>query len=305
MTNPAVIQQVKARVLKGIRDIPSLPVVVNQVIQLLNTPNSSSAQIADLISYDPGLTSRILRMVNSSAYGIPRQLTNIQQSIALLGYGAVRGLVLGASVCKMIGKQGAASSGNLDVEEFWEHSLMTSFLARRIATLYQLPDADEIFSAAMLHNIGILLLYSQAPDIDKVLHSHLKKVQAWRYSPHAFQVEHQALGFTHMELGRELAERWQLPLMMQAVMGNYVSPVEDDEDYESAVFSVSLAHYVMAALNTHHGVVDAVSLEDIPLVARTYFSLETDEELQAISQYIEPLKAESAEIRAALLGPSR
>jgi len=302
-TNTDAVQQVKARVLKGIRDIPALPVVVNQVIQLLNTSNSSSAQIADLISYDPGLTSRILRMVNSSAYGIPRQLTNIQQSIALLGYGALRGLVLGASVCTILGKQGSAKVGNLDVEAFWEHSLMTSFLARRIATLYELPDADEIFSAGMLHNIGILLLYSQVPDMDKVLHRGLKQGGIWRYSADAFIMEQQALGFTHVCLGTELAERWQLPLMMQAVMKNYVYPVENDEDYEAAVFSISLAHYVLAALKKRHDIIDDVMLEDLPLIARNYFSLETDEELQAICAHIEPLRAESAEIREALLGP--
>ena len=101
----------KQRILKGVRDIPALPQVVTQVVELLNKSSSSSSQIADLISYDPGLTSRILRMVNSSAYGIPRQVSSIQHSIAMLGYNSVRGLVLGASICQIFSTPTSGAKG--------------------------------------------------------------------------------------------------------------------------------------------------------------------------------------------------
>lgn len=304
MPTPTPTLQAKAardRILRGLKDIPAFPVVVNQVLEKLNSPNANGAQVAQLVSYDPGLTSRILRMVNSSAYGIPRQVTNIQHAIAMLGFSAVRGLVLGASLCTILTSGKVAYKHNLDVHAFWEHALMVAFLSRRIASLYQLPDTDEIFSAGLLHNIGMLVLFSQATELDRHIHATLSRKQIWRFSPLARRVERELLSFDHVSLSRELAKRWQLPYLMQAVMEGYAQPQENGEEYESAVFCVSLAHYALAAMNAVGGEVEAVALGHIPAGVAVYFSIETDGELRAICEHIAPLQAESAEIRQALL----
>ena len=300
----------KERILKGVRDLPSLPEVVTQVVELLNKSSSSGAQIADLISYDPGLTSRILRMVNSSAYGIPRQVTSIQHSIAMLGYNAVRGLVLGASICQIFspitsevkGKGLCKNKQAFDLEEFWRHALMTAFFAKHLAEHFKLPKADDIFSAGMLHNIGVLVLHMQDPLSDTLVHNALAKKKIWRYAPVALPIEHSVLGFTHIDLGVELAQRWQLPEVMRAVMSRYNRPRITGDETDSAVFAVALAHYLLALVFQLDSDFDRISCDHLPDALCTFFRLELDEDVQSLCQHIAHLLEESEEIMRSLIG---
>jgi HD-like signal output (HDOD) protein len=296
----------KQRILRGVRDIPALPQVVTQVVGLLNKPSSSSSQIADLISYDPGLTSRILRMINSSAYGIPRQVTSIQHSIAMLGYNAVRGLVLGASICQLFSSTTSDSKSKkkqgLDLKGFWQHALLTAFFAKHLAEHFNLPEADDIFSAGMLHNIGILGLHTQDVVSDVVVHNALAKKKIWRYDPQALPIEYSVLAFTHVDLGSELAQRWQLPKIMQAVMSRYNRPVLTGDETDSAVFTVALAHYLLALVIQVDYHFEQIGCAQLPDALCTFFRLETNEDVQALCEHIAPLLGESEEIMQSLLG---
>ena len=299
----------KQRILKGMRDIPALPQVVTQVVELLNKSTSSSSQIADLISYDPGLTSRILRMVNSSAYGIPRQVTSIQHSIAMLGYNAVRGLVLGASICQLFSPSTVGTKKNthkkqqgLHLEEFWQHALIMAFFSKYLAEHYKIAEADDIFSAGMLHNIGILVLHTQDIVSDVVVHNALAKKKLWRYAPQALPIEYSVLAFTHVDLGTELAQRWQLPKMMQAVMSRYHKPMLTGDETDSAVFVVSLAHYLLALMLKVNNDVEQITCKQLPDYLCTFFRLETNKDVQALCKHITALEEDSEEIIQSLIG---
>src|SRR5437764_442296 len=89
-------------ILKRVGDLPALPDVVNKIVELLGKPDSSAAEVAKFISYDPGLTSKVLRMVNSAAYGFQRQISSVQHAIMILGFSTIRGLVLSASIFKLL-----------------------------------------------------------------------------------------------------------------------------------------------------------------------------------------------------------
>jgi HD-like signal output (HDOD) protein len=284
------------RLLRGMKDLPSLPQVVTQVMGLLNKPNSTGGQIADLVRYDPGLSSRILRMVNSSAYGIPRQVTSVQHAIAMLGFRAVHGLVLSASVCQILGRERAKSQYSLDVQAFWQHALMVSFLAKKIAILYRLPNEDEIFSAGMLHNIGVLAIYSQAPDLDKKLNQLLSAKGIDRFDPTALVLEDFVLGFNHTYLGSELTQRWNLPDLMREVIEHYHAPVDEGDNTNSAVFCVALAHYALAAYHKADGNLEAIDVSGLGSSLRQFFRLKQNEDLHNLCQLIPDLKDESAEI---------
>jgi HD-like signal output (HDOD) protein len=296
MNYPATPNTNAQRLLRGMKDLPSLPQVVTQVMALLNKPNSTGGQIAELVCYDPGLSSRILRMVNSSAYGIPRQVTSVQHAIAMLGFRAVHGLVLSASVCQILGRERAKSQYSLDVQAFWQHALMVSFLAKKIATLYRLPNEDEIFSAGMLHNIGVLAIYSQAPDLDKKLNVLLQTKGIERFDPATLVIEDYVLGFNHTYLGSELTQRWNLPELMRHVIEHYPSPTGEGNTTNSAVWCISLAHYLLAFYAKAHGDTDYIHASSLSTPLRQYFKLEEDVDLHALCEHIPSLKEESAEI---------
>jgi HD-like signal output (HDOD) protein len=282
--------------LRGLKDIPALPQVVTQVLEILNRPQATSSQVAHLVQFDPGLSSRLLRMVNSSAYGIPRQVTSVQHAIAMLGFRAVHGLVLGASICTLLNQDATLKNKDgLDVQAFWQHALLVSFLAKKIARLYRLPDEDEIFSAGMLHNIGVFVMCTQAPEQDAVLHKSLQKQGFSRFGTQALTVEEAIMGLRHTELGAALTQRWNLPHLMQYVIEHYPHPPEEPESpAASAVYSVSLAHYL---LNSPEIQAQSPILQSgIPAPVLVFFSLDSMEDIQVLQEYVPGLREECQDI---------
>lgn len=225
--------------LKKIRDIPSLPEVVNRIIQLLGKPNTPASQIADLIAYDPGLTSRVLRMVNSAAYGFQRQISSVQHGIMILGFNTVRGLVLSTSIFKMLASR--SSTGALEHKDIWEHSIATAIAAKITSRYLGIPDADDAFSAGMLHDVGkmVLDLYFTS-DYLPVINEAKKKNMA----PHGktfMALEKEMLGMSHTEIGAALAAKWKLPVAINQVIEFHHAP-ERAKLCQPLVFAVALAN---------------------------------------------------------------
>jgi putative nucleotidyltransferase with HDIG domain len=226
-------------VLKRIRDIPSLPEVVNRILAIISLPNTPASEIAKLIAFDPGLTSKVLRMVNSAAYGFQRQISSIQHGIMILGFNTVRGLVLSASIFKLF--EGHTHPGGLNHEKFWEHSLGTAVAARLLGQALRIPDADDIFSAAMLHDIGkvVLDVYFKA-DYAEVLNA--ARQQRIPFHGAAFyELEERMLGVTHTSIGSFLAIKWKLPLTITEVIQYHHQP-DEAENCQPLVYLVALAN---------------------------------------------------------------
>lgn len=284
----------KDQLLKRVRDIPALPQVVNEVLSLLSVPGSPASRIAELISLDPGLTSRVLRMVNSSAYGMQRQITSVQQSIALLGFASVRSLVLSASVCNAFrnpSKQ--VKEGGLEIEEFWHHSLLTALCAKHICTLYNMKEGEEIFSAAMLHDVGHLILGYFASDLDHILTQNLHKLKIDRDSPESLGIETKLFGFDHQALGMDLAQRWNLPAPVIEVIAHHHKP-KLAQKHQGAVLVVALCNQLLHA-RKHYGW-DELDLDCLTPDVIEFFSFEEDEELEALGEQLAPFEEEAREL---------
>lgn len=239
-------------ILRRIRDIPSLPEVVNRIILLLNEPNTPASEIAKLISYDPGLSSKVLRMVNSAAYGFQRQISSIQHGIMILGFNTVRGLVLSASILKMFESQGSGPQG-LDHRRFWEHSLATALGARIMATSLRMPDADDAFSAGMLHDIGkVVLDVHFRRDYQQVMELARRK----KISPHGpafLAIEDSVLQSDHTRVGAFLATKWKLPVTIAETIQYHHAP-QEAPTCQPLVSLVALANQLAILLLEHHGV---------------------------------------------------
>jgi putative nucleotidyltransferase with HDIG domain len=305
---------------RRVKDVPALPQVVYHVLSLFGQTETSTAQIAKIISLDPGLTARVLRMVNSSAYGFQRQITSIQHAIALLGFDAVQGLVLSASICKLFQaftphpttpsqhKQGGThpqhptvnptTTHGLDVHDFWHHSLLVALLAKKIAHLYNLPNEEEIFSAAIIHDIGYLIMHHYTPELDINLARNLRQAHITYDTEEALAAESRLLGFNHAELGQELAAKWKLPQMMADVMTFHHTPEHVSED-NAAVYCIALADYITSfhPQDSHSIAVKSQQCHQLfkhlnPVVAG-YFSLETAEELKILLVHEQELLEEA------------
>jgi putative nucleotidyltransferase with HDIG domain len=307
----------KSLLQRRVKDVPALPQVVHHVLALFGKTETSSAQIAQIISLDPGLTTRVLRMVNSSAYGFQRQITSVQHAIALLGFSAVQGLVLSASICNLFKaftpKHGQAVSTKqslgtkskqpprLNVNDFWEHSLLVGLLAKRIAHLYRIPDEEAVFSAAILHDIGYLILHHYAPELDMTIARNLKQANLPYDTLETLGIESRLLGFNHCELGQELAEKWKLPQLMAEVMTFHHAPQLASEG-NGAVYCVALADYLTKFHTTDTPLMDNLTrIQSLfnhlnPAVA-SYFSIESPDDLRGLISHENQLADEAKELQ--------
>ncbi len=191
-----------------IHNLPTPPIVFTQVTRVINNPNTSAYEIASIISEDPALTAKVLKLTNSSFYGIPRTITNVKQAIVILGLEAIKSLVISASVFEMFSK-----NSKLDIdylEQFWRHSLSVALMAKIICRKKRPPslqEAELAFSAALLHDIGKLIIISHLPrEHEKIV----RLLENDRGCPE-YHAENEILGFTHADIGSYLAARWNLP----------------------------------------------------------------------------------------------
>jgi HD-like signal output (HDOD) protein len=206
MTDPRGTAQVHERVrelVEHVQGLPALPSMLQQINQMIPNPKISAQEVAQVISSDLGLTSRVLRVVNSPYYGFPNRITTITQAIVILGFNTITSIVLSSSVLDLLGRR--AKPGRLDRTELWKHSIGCGAAARVIGRRLNYPILEELFIAGLLHDVGKIVLDQFLPDqftevLDLVGSRDLRIVEA----------EAQILGATHADVGAWLFERWNL-----------------------------------------------------------------------------------------------
>ena len=204
---------------KAMVDIPSLPTVIAEVVQAIEREGVSSRQIEEIVALDSAITVKLLKVVNSAYFGLPKQISSISQAISFLGLQQVRNLVLS------IGVLNALRSDSPTVVElqrqFWEKSFGTAACARNIAERKRMPAKarDLVFVAGLLHDIGQLFLitFFTSPYLEVLKHSQSS-------SEPLIEIELRVLRVTHAEIGGVLAEKWNFPIALQEVIANHEEP---------------------------------------------------------------------------------
>jgi putative nucleotidyltransferase with HDIG domain len=232
--------ETKSRSIKErVRDLPSLPEVVTKVTELVQNPKSSAAELSEVISHDSGLTSRVLRLVNSAYYGFPRQISSIQQAIMILGFTTIRGLVLSSSIFRIFTPKSRLVNV-FDYKKFWKHSLLTAIASKKIYKELFFEDDENIFSAAILHDIGKLILDQYDHDNYAEV---LAEVPVQIYFNRVLAVEQKNCEVTHPSIGQIVAEGWNLPPVLSAVIRYHHNPLAA-EGFERITTSVYLGNLI-------------------------------------------------------------
>jgi putative nucleotidyltransferase with HDIG domain len=193
--------------LEKLHDIPTLPMVANQVTNLINDPNSSSGDIASVLRKDQVLTAKVLKLINSPYYGIPGEVTDVQRALAFLGFNTIAQLVLSLSVFSLFPRD---NKDSFSVLEFWRHALATAVVSEIIAKKVGYEKPEECFTCGLLHDIGKLVLKQVAPD------EFQKVISLARSKSISYTSAEEQLGLPgHGYLGENIAERWRLPLVIR------------------------------------------------------------------------------------------
>lgn len=271
-------------------ELISLPEVVIKINELVNAEDSSAAEIAEVISQDPAIATRILRVANSSMYGGQRQIDSITRAVALLGTKQIRDLVLTTTAARVF--EGVPNEV-ISVEDFWHHSLYCALLARELARVSKMVNADTMFTAGLLHDIGHLVMFNQIPEESSA--AILLTVQG-ESGLKPYEAERQVLGFDHTEVGAALARHWHLPDILVSCIGYHHDLSGVSEEHLSAVAHVQIANSIASL--PYSDIPEAADLERIPAVAWELAGLEPE----AIATSIEEAQAHIGETQSALFG---
>ncbi len=182
--------------------LPALPEVVGQVQTLMSDDSADIGEVADLISSDPALLAQVLKVVNSAYYGLPKEITKARFAIAFLGYNEVYRMVLSLSVINTL-----SIREKDELTAFWHHSFYTAITARHLANRY-LPhlSREDLWSAAMLHDIGKLIYVKYFPDHYGVIRKH-REENLCLFSESERELDQPSSSW----IGSLLCDHWGLP----------------------------------------------------------------------------------------------
>jgi len=195
---------IQRRVLKRVKDIPSLPQLVVETLNKLDDPKSSAADVGHKLSLDEGLLVRVLRLANSAYYGLPRKITGVSEAVSYLGFKTVKSIVLAATVYKFM--DGSFSGYALDRGALWRHSQSVAVTSRHIAERTGHADPEEAYIGGMMHDLGKTVLNDYVRFGYGVI---LRMVEEDKLT--FCEAERSVLGFDHAQVGGLVLEQWNLP----------------------------------------------------------------------------------------------
>jgi len=192
-------------IIGGIPYLPSLPQLYHELVRAVESPLISLSEIGEIIARDVSMTGRVLHLVNSAFFGLPRQVSNPQTAVVLLGINVIKSLVC---YVKLFFAAPDIIMPGLSLDKLWLHSSLTARLSREIATNLNSPPSvqEDAFLAGMLHDVGKLLLLDHPRYFSRVLQP-LSGNSEKEFS----EAEYKTFGTSHAEIGAYLLGLWGLP----------------------------------------------------------------------------------------------
>ena len=237
--------------LGGTDHLPSLPAVYSQLTRALEDPHVSMDEIARIVQMDVAISAKLLKLVNSGFFGIPKRVTSVKRAVTLLGIKIIKDLTLSAAVFDMF--QTRRLFSGLSIEFIHRHS----FLAARIAAelLDEPRDAEDAFMAAMLHDVGKLVLAARMPD-------YFAQVMATSVGQGVpvHEAEQDLKGVTHAQIGAVMLGLWGLPMRVVEAVATHHEPAFSPH----RGFGISEAVYVADSLACFAAFSDAAAALRLP-----------------------------------------
>jgi putative nucleotidyltransferase with HDIG domain len=229
-------------ILDRVDSLPTIPVVADQIAELVNDPNSNAETIARALASDQSLTAKVLKLANSAYYAIPGGVSHVRQAISFLGFNTLYQLVLSVSVLSAF--SGRREDG-LDPRGLWQHSLGCAALAELCARKLGLSETRACFTGGLLHDIGKVALLEIAPD---QFHSAVELAR--RRGLRVGEAEKEIGLPSHDRVGSRLAERWRFPMPLRiAIAHERYLPLQSrasvPRNLSSLVDVVSLANTIV------------------------------------------------------------
>ncbi|MFH1749252.1 MAG: response regulator [Planctomycetota bacterium] len=218
------------------QSLPSLPQLYVEMVEELRSPDASMKRAGEIIGKDMGMTAKVLQLVNSAFFSLPRHVTGPSEAAALLGLDTLQTLILSVQVFSQLDH---ARATGLCIETLWNHSMATGTLAKRIcaAESCEAKACDHALMAGLLHDAGKLVLAANLPD------EYRQALGLARDAAVAhWEAEEQILGTTHAEAGAYLLGLWGLPDPIVEALAFHHCPNECVADTFTPLTAVHVAN---------------------------------------------------------------
>lgn len=191
------------KIAAAVQSFPGMPGTAVNLLGLLDNPAMRVSQIEEILHHDPGLTANLLRLANSAYFGIPSKIGSIRQAVILLGLKRLIQMVIATCVSAIMDKP--VQGYDLPPGELWRHSIAVSVAAEGLVKELKVQAAEEIFTAALLHDVGKLVMGEFVKDDYKQIETAVSEGMSFEMA------ETMALGTNHADVGAQILSRWILP----------------------------------------------------------------------------------------------
>ena len=198
------------KLINNLKNVPAMPNVVIQALNIVKNPNSGIKDLGDIMSYDQSLSLKVLNLVNSAYYGFAQQITSITRALALLGMNQAKNIIVAIAMKPMFSSE--------ENKELWEHSITAAVGCEYLASNLNIMDSEEAFIIGFLHDIGKIILNMQ----DKYALNQVRELVA--NGSDVIEAERMYFGTDHAEVGAALAKKWQLPILLTNVIKYHHTP---------------------------------------------------------------------------------
>jgi HD-like signal output (HDOD) protein len=221
--------------LSQLGSVPSMPQLYKELLEELRYPDASAKRVGQIVAQDPGMTAKVLQLVNSAFFGLARRVVNPEQATAMLGVDTMKVLVLGIDVFSQFSGTGVEGLGPETIQRHCSH---TANIAKQIAVLEKAPKdvIDASLMAGFLHDIGKLILAQNLPEKYAIIMGRSRKEGL-----PLCQVEREELGSTHAAVGAYLLGLWGLPSPIVEATAFHHEPSLSYNDTFSALTAVHVA----------------------------------------------------------------
>ena len=268
----------------NVMQLISLPEIYLRLQRVIDDPEHTREQVAEIVAYDPSLSARVLRIANSSYYSFPREIETVSAAVGIIGELELRNLVLATTVA---GSMHKLDCRGVDIDEFWLHSLRAGIIARLIARGRGGYNPEMLFLAGILHDLGILVIYQQNATLAAAVSRQIDNTHQLRD-----QAEREVLGFDHAEVGALLIDAWGLPREL-AELARCHHQYQLAQDNKQAALMLALANLLADLPAAAEAAADprlAAMLETLEIVADT------------LTELLKSAEQQCAEIRNIILG---
>jgi putative nucleotidyltransferase with HDIG domain len=220
-------------IMENVKAFPGMPGAASKLLVLLENPDVAASELEAVLRYDPGLTANILRLANSAYFGLSTRIASIHHGVVILGAQQLKKLVLTSCMNAVLDEQ--VCGYDLPAGELWAHSVAVTVAAEGLASELALPDTESVFTAALLHDVGKLILGDyvdhQLPLIEE------KAAEGLPFH----DAERVVLGTDHAEIGAHILRKWAFPEPLVAAVRWHHDP-EQASGHDPLVDLVHLAN---------------------------------------------------------------